>query len=575
MTMNTGLAEINNLERFATAKRVIELKMADEDHEWYPTSEHIFNVIRQDLIPIAKSGNVNSLLDIGCGDGRVLAALNVPLPISRYDDQMVKPFSSLYGIEKSLVHCRNLDKNIFVIGTDFNMQTLVDKPVDVIFCNPIYSEFEAWATRIIEEANASYCYLVLPKRWSDSDAIASALKTRMAQFEVIGTFNFDADCDRLTRHSVPVDIIRVQLAHSLRDRKYIDPFVAWFDKNFDLDLAATDYMAKHGINSESQKNSTKEQINALVPGADMVQAMQSIYDAKLASLCQTYQNLSLIDQGLLRELEISKEAVLEGLRLKIKAQKSLFWKELFGKFEPITSRMTSDRRKRLLELLEAQVSVDFTAQNAYAIAEWAIKNADAVQDEQFKDFYQSVAQAANCVNYVSNERTWKYDKWSYRRGIEEGEITHFKLDYRCVLENKGGFDSYYGSRLSKSAEYFLDDFLTISSNLGFNTLSTPRTREHHWASNKAHDYRYLKADGSSEILFTVRAFLNGNLHIKMNPKLALKMNVVAGRLFGWVRNAAEAEAEMQIKPSEREEVAKSFKHSLALSFDSQNLLMAA
>jgi hypothetical protein len=61
----------------------------------------------------------------------------------------------------------------------------------------------------------------------------------------------------------------------------------------------------------------------------------------------------------------------------------------------------------------------------------------------------------------------------------------------------------------------------------------------------------------------------------MNPKLALKMNVVAGRLFGWVRNAAEAEAEMQIKPSEREEVAKSFKHSLALSFDSQNLLMAA
>ncbi|MGL5668705.1 MAG: hypothetical protein ACRDD9_21590 [Shewanella sp.] len=43
---------------------------------------------------------------------------------------------------------------MLVIGTDFNQQTLVDKPVGVIFCNPPYSAFEQWATRVISEANA-------------------------------------------------------------------------------------------------------------------------------------------------------------------------------------------------------------------------------------------------------------------------------------------------------------------------------------------------------------------------------------------------------------------------------------
>lgn len=578
MSHSVMLAEQGELN-FSTAQRVRHLKAEEQDFEWYPSSEHIIDVVRRDLVEskfLESYNRESSLLDIGAGDGRVLSALNMPLEDRR--GEMSPPFYNLYAIEKSLVHCSQLDKKVLVIGTDFNQQTLVDKPVGVIFSNPPYSAFEQWATRIITEANAEVCYLVLPQRWSGSRDIEIAIKLREAEAEVIGTFDFQNDCDRETRYSVPVDIIRVNLGYKNHHQCKVDPFKAFFDANFDLDLAESDYSAKF----RGPSDSTQQKLNELVPGGDMVKAMQSLYDHQMAKLMGTYSALAEIDPDLLRELEVSKSSVLESLKLKIKSLKSLFWKELFAKFDALTSRLTSSNRKALLELLERHVSVDFTAENAYAIAQWAIKHADALQDDQFKDFYLSMSQAANVVNYISNQRTFKYDRWRYRELLKNGQISHFRLDYRCVMENVGGivngydYNSYYNQcGLSCRAIEFITDLVTIAGNLGFDTRGTPKAYEFKWASNKAHDFRYIQSNGSIEVLFTVRAFLNGNLHIKMNPKLALKLNVVAGKLFGWVRSAEEAAAEMEVPASHVVEVTEMFGHSLSLTHNYQNLLMAA
>jgi hypothetical protein len=45
-------------------------------------------------------------------------------------------------------------------------------------------------------------------------------------------------------------------------------------------------------------------------------------------------------------------------------------------------------------------------------------------------------------------------------------------------------------------------------------------------------------------LFEVRAFLNGNMHIRLNQKFALALNVEHGRLKGWIKTAAEAVEEL-------------------------------
>ena len=48
----------------------------------------------------------------------------------------------------------------------------------------------------------------------------------------------------------------------------------------------------------------------------------------------------------------------------------------------------------------------------------------------------------------------------------------------------------------------------------------------------------------------VRAFLNGNLHIKFNQQFMLALNVEVGRLLGWVHDAKEAADEMGVNVRE-------------------------
>ena len=63
-------------------------------------------------------------------------------------------------------------------------------------------------------------------------------------------------------------------------------------------------------------------------------------------------------------------------------------------------------------------------------------------------------------------------------------------------------------------------------------------------------------------LFVVRAFKNGNLHIKFNPMFICRLNVEFGRLKGWLKSPKEAEQEMGI---DAESALYSFNSNLQLT----------
>jgi len=160
--------------RKSTAKLVAEIKACDEDFEWYPTTDEIIQAINSDL-DSDDMPNVDSVLDCGAGDGRVLEKL------SAYRK---------YAIEKSKPLLDAMSKDIFVVGTDFAEQVLIEKKVDVVFSNPPYSEYEKWVVKIITQANAKYLYLVIPDRWQTVKAIQDALDSRGAETQVMGEFDF-------------------------------------------------------------------------------------------------------------------------------------------------------------------------------------------------------------------------------------------------------------------------------------------------------------------------------------------------------------------------------------------------
>lgn len=524
----------------STRKLLAEVKQTNQDFEWYPTTDEIINVIRAD-IGIDRFGNTKdisrSVLDCGAGDGRVLKSLTS---------------GKKYAIEKSKPLLASLDKDIFVVGTEFHEQTLIDKKVDVIFCNPPYSEFDVWMTKVISEANAAKLYFVVPTRWQKSETILAAIKLRRGLTRVLGEFDF-LTADRAARanvHIVCVDLGQLHYDSHRTSTPDTDPFNTWFNENFKFDLTA------RSVSSYSLERATKEAIksavgNELVKGGDLVTNLEQFYVQDMTNTLETYRGLERIDGALLSELNISLEAVREALSLKVRSLKDVYWKELFNNLTRVTDRLTSDSRQKLLNTLTSHTHIDFTKANAHAILEWVIKNANSYFDAQLIDVTESLVQRANVKNYKSNEHLFDKNNWRYNNRPDNynSTVTHYTLESRIVLEGAGGTSCDYTAinGLSQRAATLLDDLCTIAYNLGFDTQGMERSKDFSWQPNQAKEFSYKNhTTGKTIVLMKVKAFKNGNLHINFDQKFMCKLNVEFGRLKGWLKSAKDAVDETDI-----------------------------
>ena len=518
---------------FTTRQLVKLIKEDNSDFEYYPTTEPMLSCIKADIEKGTRDDY--SVLDCGAGDGRVLMALTN---------------GTRYAIEKSVPLLAAMDKSIFVVGTEFAEQTLIDKKVSIIFSNPPYSCYVSWVVKIIREANAGGIYFVIPERWKISEEIRQALKSRDADAKAIGHFDFH-NAERQAR--AKVDIVRVDLGGMRRhsfghpDR---DPFDLWFEENFKIHIGRTEE-SKFEF-ARRKKSSLNEKLeNALVIGSDVVAALVSLYQSELDQMMQNYKRIEELDPELLEEMNVNISGLKGALRLKIEGLKDTYWRELFGKLGVITEKLASNSRKRMLEKLQKHIHVDFTETNARAVALWSIKNGNGYFDSQLVELMESMIEKANVVLYKSNNKIFTEDQWRYIR--HDGRLDKFMFDYRMVLTRCGGINrSTWRSEqtshgLDVRAAEFLGDVITVAGNIGFDTRETDRAEQLVWSSGKKHVF-YYKDHGTAEKkpLFDARVYLNGNIHIRFNPILILRMNCEFGRLKGWLRDQEHAADELSV-----------------------------
>ena len=562
------LITIDNSKR--TNQLVRDLKANNQDQEWYPTTQEIVDLITNDLNSnyYVKFENYHdetepsyhrsmSVMDCGAGDGRVLQALT---------------HGKKYAIEQSTILQQAIDKNIFVIGTDFKCQTLVDKPVDVIFCNPPYSEYDSWAEKIIREGKCEYAYLVIPHRWSNSEKIQLALKDRQATVESIGIVDF-IGADRSAR--AIVDVLRVSFARkhdsyhsSRRNNNKVDPFELWFDNEFKFKANTSRNLYDYQVESTAKKE-IKDEIFELAERRGLVGFLEARYNRDMDKLFTTYKQLNAIDSNLLCELGVKYDEVKEGLSLKIQSKKRIYWQELFDNLSEITEKLTSKSREKLLEKMQDNMSIDFTATNAYAVCIWVLKNANQYFDDQVIEVVEDLYTKDNISNYVSNKRTLDNDSWRYNNPDNH---SHYKLEYRVVAHRMGGLGSrdswsrnhHHANGLQPRTINALNDMLVIANNLGFlQDSECPKSEDFMWAGGEMKTFSFKDlTTGNIETLFTCRVYINGNLHLKFNQKFMKKMNVEFGRLKGWLRTKEQAAEELDIP---LEEVAEMFNGNIQLT----------
>lgn len=542
------------------------LRSADEDFEWYPTTDEIIDRAVTDMRVFATSSNrysrdaVDSVLDIGAGDGRVLLKIRKQLE-----------HCELMAIEKSTVHQEAMDKDIVIVGTDFHEQQLASKQVSVIFCNPPYSDFENWSEKIIREANAFAVYLVIPQRWATSERIKSAMKFRGVTAHVLGQFDF-LDADRKAR--AKVELLRIRYADD-RDEAYGKLFEEQFRELYDK-FDALNVDPKSGKNVEEAGNDEEppfipggkyRPFGQLKTGPHIPDQLVEFYTQESEVIVRNFQAMRSLDAEILRELGVAPKTIMTALKKRQEEIKAQYWRELFNRIEAITRRLTHESREQLLKRLNGQMQVDFTISNIYAVILWVIKNANAYMDEQLIKVYGNMIDAANVVNYKSNKRVFEQNQW---RHMSESN-SHFALDYRIVTHRFGGVRKWYDDGLTESSAKFLGDLCTLACNLGFKCDTQPaalveRNCRKNWKAGELEQFFFTR-DGQREVLFEARAFLNGNIHLRFNKDFMLALNVEHGRLKGWIHTAKEAVDELQTAAA-----AKYFKTNIQIGYNAVNAL---
>jgi hypothetical protein len=511
------------------------IKEAKEDFEWYPTTKEIIDSVIRDIEkpPIALERDLRkhwwpnrnqSVLDIGAGDGRVLLAF--------LESENV---SSLYAMEKSPILASKLPPSCNLIGTDFWEQSLYDKKQNIVFCNPPYSQFSDWATRILRESASERIYLVIPRRWRDDRYIAATIKERSIEWKSIGEFDFEK-ADRQARCKVEVIRFEPKAAESA------------FDHFFDLEFEdlVKGYQQEQ-ILREAERLKRSERRQEVISRSDLISALVLLYTEDVERVRQSYLALCKVNVSVLKELDVQIEAIKKRLLGRLSALKEEYWSRVFDNLDRITHRLTYKNREQMKRNLFAHSSIDFTIGNVLAIVLWAIENSNRFIEEQFLDTYSKMVESANVINYVSNQRVFKNDRWRYDR--KENSSSHFYLNFRIVCEHIGGIrrSEYQFQRnefngLDECAFRFMQDLITIANNLGFPCHEGPR--DFTWVSNQKHEFYYIHPQAGSKPLFEARCFQNGNMHLRLANEFALALNVEWGRLRGWVKTGGEAAREM-------------------------------
>lgn len=535
----------------SSAQLLAKVKKAGQDFEWYPTTKEIIETMYSDILDknygVKPKDTCKSILDIGAGNGKLFSTIK-EISNDKNDKEAKLTINSAYAIEKSQVLLNSLDDYIYIVGTDFNAQTLIDKQVDIVFCNPPYSEYEQWTERIIKEANCETIYLVIPKRWVTCDSINNALKARNTTGQIIGEFDFENSEDRKARAKVSLVKIYIGNISNYNTNKIVsDPFDIWFDAEFAPQAKKSS--DRYSFNKERIK---REKLHELVKGGNLVERLEELYNGELEHLISNYKKVSSLDAELLEELDVSIDGLKESLKLKIKGLKNLYWQELFDNMSTITCRLTSKSRDRMVTKLTSHTNVDFTKENAYAIVLWAIKNANKYFDSQLLSMYLDLTKEKNVKFYKSNKCMTK-DGWRYSRD----EMSHYSLDYRIV-------DYYFDAikldwngnpeGMGRNAETKIRDIIVIAKNLGFNVSSAPDHFD--WEPGKGRNFLMNYLGDENTIFAEIKAFKNGNLHFKFHQKFMKAFNIEAARLNRWIKSPKEASDEFDISEKEANELFK-------------------
>lgn len=530
-----------------------ELKENDQDFEFYPTTKEMIEAVY-------KYSDGGEWLDIGAGtcnfrkyyneiadennrkyNAKEQAFRNSYIDGKGYnydlqpkDHEKGHRIYNYYIIEKSKILLERMEKDVVCLGTDFNATMLLDKPVNNIFCNPPYSEYEEWTERLIYEANTKKIFLVIPERWKNSEKIKKALKKTKSIVITCGSFDF-LHAERQARAKVEVITISKGGTGKYRSlNEYNETaFDRWFDETFKM-------RDKKDLNEWDQEKIKKENIKNKLVNAEQSKAkiLVDLYNDEITTLYNHFKAIAGLDVDILETIGISKNAVKEALKKKASGTKTRYWRLALDELEEITDRLTSKTRENLFNNFKSLYTVDFTLENLYPVILWVIKNANEYYNDQIIDFFKELSSPANVKPYKSNQKVFERCEWRHNNFKDPEKISHYTLDYRIIMSSPFRTEWYSGKldTYQHGAKQTLQDIFTIANNLGFKIGLCDMPKVHGEKCTVLYDK-------SDKVFMEYRVYKNENMHVKFDIEFMKALNVEVSRLLGWIKKPEDIKKE--------------------------------
>lgn len=550
------------LPKISTAQKLRMLQTADEDFEFYPTTDEIMAAMKKDIwkyfrehdrsyntrkeekIEITtdyeyafnkgkktETLSIGSYLDIGSGDGRVLDLF---------------PAGKKYGIEIARAQADDLiRRGIFLIGRNFWDVTLNDQYYALIFSNPPFSQFERWVCKILYESNFCILYLVMPVRWQDSKLI----KKELANYEatIIGEYDF-SKADRSARGRVNLVRVNAPWVSDKQTEKFPNgkikkcstykyqntvenAFERWVRDNI------ADFQERPEIIDWEEERETAVDLKKTP-----IDQLVSDYEHEKENLGAAFRAIGKLNPEIIKLLGQDKKSMLEIIRKAIESLKSKYWRAAFDKLEPVRTRMTRKTRDNIFGDIQEFKTLDFNADNIYSIIIWIVNNTNIGILDQIGYIFDELTTKEYIEEYKSN-RHWTKSDWRHTASEYKYEKLPKRwklgLDYRIVVGTYG-YDRYGSTRYT-----IVDDFIVICSNLGFPICKDDiPLYSLHQTEQKFHTI-----DG--ELAFTMRYYTgNKNAHLKINKKLLMKFNIEVAKIRKWMSDPDDVVEEYGIQKDE-------------------------
>lgn len=547
----------------STLSIVQDLKNANQDFEWYPTTTEQIKSVTDDINSLRENFDFKErykesikVLDVGAGDGRVLQAIKDSL---NDDDFNI----DTYAIEKSTIHTSTYrSKNITLLGTEFNQINFISKSCNICFVNPPYSEFSYWLQTLIRHLNFNLLYAVVPQRWIDDKGIKDAMEYRGIKFTKVLLESDFLNAERAARAKVNIvrfsfsDFSLETLKKFNRDYKppisicSTEPFQLFLENELGLKKTYSqtterfnEYVERERV--KTQMNVDGSQANELVKTKGVLWALLDNYENDLDRTLNQYKKISEIDPNLLQELGVDYEGLRTGAKEKLLGYRNVYWALLFEKLDTISNRLTSKYKKKLLDQLSSN-ALDFTYTNAIYIVSYAVEIGNELIEEGLVEVFKNLTSEESISRYYkSNQHIYK-DDWRYTQTMKEG--AKYLLDYRFIHSGYDNFADYYSSvkGLNENTRNFTDDLVVAFKLLGYNNLQVSESYSNMTFGDRL-SINGTDCNGDEIELATIKYYKNGSRHLKFNQEAMLRFNVTVSRILGWVRNKEEFNDDSETK----------------------------